>query len=64
MISVFYGAVGQQAITWTNIDLYLCRHMAPLGHSELTHVVEDLSLAHRQPYDCHIAREATLTNMG
>ena len=64
MISAFYGAVGQQAITWTNIDPDLCRHMASLGHNELTHVVKDLSLAHGQPYDCHIAREATLTNMG
>ena len=23
------------AITWTNIDLYLCRHMVPLGNNEL-----------------------------
>ena len=26
----------QQAITWINVDLDLCRHMASLGHIELT----------------------------
>ena len=30
------GAIRQQAITWTNVDQDLCRHMAPLGHNELT----------------------------
>ena len=30
------GAVRQQAITWANVDPYLCRHMASLGHNELT----------------------------
>ena len=30
------GAVRQQAITWTNVDLDPCRHMASLGHNELT----------------------------
>ena len=29
------GAVRQQAITWANVDLDLCRHMASLGHNEL-----------------------------
>ena len=29
------GAVRQQAITWVNVDLVLCRHMASLGHNEL-----------------------------
>ena len=35
----FWGnglAVRQQAITWANIDLDLCRHMASLSLSELT----------------------------
>ena len=27
----------QQAITWANVDPDLCRHMASLGHNELTH---------------------------
>ena len=26
----------QQAITWANVDLDLCRHRASLGHNELT----------------------------
>ena len=25
----------QQAITWANVDPYLCRHLASLGHNEL-----------------------------
>ena len=25
-----------QAITWTNVDPVLCRHMVSLGHNELT----------------------------
>ena len=29
------GAVRQQAITWTNVVLDPCRHMASLGHNEL-----------------------------
>ena len=32
------GAVRQQAITGTNVDLDPCRHMASLGHSELIQV--------------------------
>ena len=28
---LWLGAVRQQAITWTNVDLVLCRQMAPLG---------------------------------
>ena len=27
------GAVRQQAITWANVDRYLCRHIASLGHT-------------------------------
>ena len=30
------GAVRQQAITWTNVDLDPGRHMASVGHNELT----------------------------
>ena len=26
----------QQAITWANVDPDLCRHMASLGHNELS----------------------------
>ena len=29
------GATRQQAITWTNVDLDLCHHMAPLSHNVL-----------------------------
>ena len=39
------GAVRQQAITWANVDPNLCRHMASLGHNELTdqnNEIEDL----------------------
>ena len=32
------GAVRQQAITWANIDLVLCRHTAPLDHNEIISV--------------------------
>ena len=28
--------VRQQAITWASVDLDLCRHMASLGHNELS----------------------------
>ena len=31
------GAVSQQAVTLTNVDPDLCRHMASLGHNELSH---------------------------
>ena len=27
----------QQAITWANVDPDLCRHLASLGHNELSH---------------------------
>ena len=33
---LWLGAVRQQAITWANVDSDHCRHMAPLGHNELT----------------------------
>ena len=33
---LWLGAVGQQAITWANVDPDLCRHMVSLGHNELT----------------------------
>ena len=29
------GAVRQQAITWANVDPYMCQHMASPGHNEL-----------------------------
>ena len=29
------GAIRQQAITWSNVDLVPCRHMASSGHNEL-----------------------------
>ena len=31
------GAVKQPAITWANVDLILCRHMASLDHNHLRH---------------------------
>ena len=33
-----------QAITWTNVDLHLCRHMVSLGHNEFTHCLSHWSL--------------------
>ena len=33
------GAVRQQAITWANVDLVPCRHMASPGHNELIYVL-------------------------
>ena len=38
LVQVMVGAVRQHAITWANIDLDLCRHMASLGLNELTHL--------------------------
>ena len=32
----------QQAITWANIDQYLCRHMVPLCHNKLIMYVQIL----------------------
>ena len=32
----FHWDIFQQAITWTNVDPDLCRHMASLGLNELT----------------------------
>ena len=32
-----FGAIRQQAITWANVDLDLCHHMAPPGHNELNY---------------------------
>ena len=37
----------QQAITWANVDLDLCRHMASLGHSEL-------KLSFTKYHRCHL----------
>ena len=34
---LWLGAVRQQAITWANVDLDLCRHMTSQGHNELIH---------------------------
>ena len=31
----------QQAIAWANVDSDLCRHMASLGHNELTYFIWD-----------------------
>ena len=38
-VKIFQVTVRQKAITWGNIDLDLCHHMAPPGHSELIRVV-------------------------
>ena len=37
------GAIRQQAITWANVDPKLWRHMASVGHNELTsqHILGD-----------------------
>ena len=35
LVQVMAWAIRQQAITWTNVDPVLCRHMASLGHNEL-----------------------------
>ena len=32
---LWLGAIRQQAITWANVDLDLCHHMASSGHSKL-----------------------------
>ena len=32
------GAIGQQAITWANVDPDLCRHMVSLGQNELNSI--------------------------
>ena len=34
-IELHWYLVRQQAITWANVDTYLCRHMVSLGHNEL-----------------------------
>ena len=34
LVQVMAGAVRQQAITWANVDPYLCLHMVSLGHNE------------------------------
>ena len=50
------GGVRQQAITWTNVDLDPCRHMASLGHNELTNLHQvmqhqvAISLLYKTPY--------------
>ena len=33
---LWLGAIRQQAITWANVDPDVCRHLASLGHNELT----------------------------
>ena len=38
LVQVRLGAVRQQTITWANVRPDLCRHMASLGHNELTHM--------------------------
>ena len=41
------GAVRQQAITWTNVDLDPCRHMTSLGHKELNgHIIFGFHYSH------------------
>ena len=32
----WFGAVRQQAITWSNVDSVQCSHMVSLGHNELS----------------------------
>ena len=34
-----FGAIGQQAITWANVDLDLCHHMVSLDQNELIDVI-------------------------
>ena len=36
-VQVMAWCLRQQASTWANVDLDLCRHMASLGHNELMH---------------------------
>ena len=36
LVQVMAWCRQQEAITWTNVDPDLCRHMASLGHNELT----------------------------
>ena len=36
MVRLWLSAVRQQAITWNKVDPDLCRHMASLGHNELS----------------------------
>ena len=33
-VMAWFRQSSQQAITWTNFDTVLCRHMASLGHDE------------------------------
>ena len=42
LVSGFWSAGDwtEQAITWANVDPDLCRHMASLGHNELTTMIE------------------------
>ena len=35
LVQVMAGAISQQAITWTNVDLDPCCHMVSLGHNVL-----------------------------
>ena len=37
LVQVMACAIRQQAITWSNVDSILCRHMASLGYNELKH---------------------------
>ena len=39
---VMVGAVRQQAITWTNVDPDLWRHVASLGHNELDQLLNPI----------------------
>ena len=37
LVQVMAWSIRQQAIIWTNVEQVLCRHVASLGHNELTH---------------------------
>ena len=68
---LWLGAARQQAITWTNVDRTIRRHMASLGHNELT--PEVLMLTHCDPEVpgylvghfeyCRLAREIDMRNL-
>ena len=41
-------AVRQQAITWTNVDPDVCRHLVSLGHNELIkHFITNIECYHK-----------------
>ena len=68
---LWLGAIRHQAITWTDVDIDICRHMASLGHNESIYTLpyKEILLVDKSiqwllmPWICMVADAALLTSL-